>query len=481
MIDDIVETASVIAAGGAQTTDAVLQTLAQEGTHMTMNTTSAAAARLSSQAVMPLRTLDPTGPSDDLAWLDQAIGDARVVAIGESAHYNGEFYQLRHRLLRYLVERHGLSAYAMETGFVEGLLVDAWVHGGQDELGHVLANGLTSLTGLWTQMRDHLEWMRRHHPTTGFHGIDLGGSNASLLPGLDAVLAYLAQADPEFQADPSIRETAAAFAATSAFAAPAALAAYGALPSETRDALTAGLADLTARMTGRRLDYLQRTTAEDYQRALRSLRIAVALDTVVRAMSRGDMQSAMINRDAAIADTVEWILRREGRIVLAAHNGHIQRGPGFLPGMAPITPIGLHLADRLGQDYLVIGTTSGTGQILNTGPDFYSGELFTTMEAPEPGSLDALMHASHDGPFATDLRRLSPADADAVRAATRQRAGIGTFYSPVNALDAYDILVHLPHVTAAKPDAAALAHSPREVQEAFARWKPQSLAGPVAE
>lgn len=115
-------------------------------------------------------------------------------------------------------------------------------------------------------MRDHLEWMRRHHPTTCFHGLDLGGSNASLLPGLDAVLVYLAQADPEFQADLSIRETAAATAATSA---PAALAAYGALPSEARDALTAGLADLTAHMTGRRLDYLRRTTAEDHRRGAR--------------------------------------------------------------------------------------------------------------------------------------------------------------------------------------------------------------------
>jgi erythromycin esterase len=31
--------------------------------------------------------VDPAGPLDDLHWLDQAIGDSRVVAIGESAHY----------------------------------------------------------------------------------------------------------------------------------------------------------------------------------------------------------------------------------------------------------------------------------------------------------------------------------------------------------------------------------------------------------
>ena len=99
-------------------------------------------------------------------------------------------------------------------------------------------------------------------------------------------------------------------------------------------------------------------------------------------MARGDQQQMMLNRDAAIADTVEWILRREDRVVLAAHNGHIQRWPGTLPGMPPVTPTGMHLADRLGGDYVVIGTTSGTGQTLNTGADFYTAQAITSGDEP---------------------------------------------------------------------------------------------------
>lgn len=439
----------------------------------------AAPARLSDQAVLPLSTLDPAAPLDDLEWLDAAVGEARVVAVGESAHYNGETYLLRHRLLRYLAERHGFSAYAMETGFTEGWLTDTWVRGDgdPDRLGHILANGVTSLMGLWTQMRDHLAWMRRHNRTAarpvGFYGIDLGGSNASLLPGLEAVTAYLARADPEYDVDPGIRETAAVFAAASGFSIPAAFAAYGDLAVERRDALTAGLADLVARMTAWRLDYLGRTTADDYERALRSLRHTVTMDAMFRELARGSQHGMLLNRDAAIADTVEWILRREGegRIVLAAHNGHVQRWPATLPGMAPVTQMGLRLADRLGADYLVIGITTGTGQTLSEAPDFSAGRLFTDMEAPQPGSLDALMAASHDGAFATDLRRLSPADVATVRAVSQQR--FGTFYAEVSPLDAYDVIIHLPHVTPADPDQAALAHSPREVQEAFSRREPE--------
>ena len=434
--------------------------------------TSMASARLSDEAVLPLRTLDPIGPQDDLEWLDQAIGDARVVAIGEAAHYNRESFQLRHRLLRYLAERHGFGAYAMESGFVEGQLVDNWVRGGEAQLGQVMANGMTSLMGSWTQLRAQLEWMRQHNGTAArpvsFYGIDLPGSMVSLLPGLDAVFAYLAEADPGYRAGPGIRETASAFAATSAFSAPAAISAYAKLAPQSRDALTASLADLSARMTARRRDYLCRTPSGAYERALRSLNITVALDAMARDMARGDQHEMMLNRDATIADTVEWILRREDRIVLAAHNGHVQRWPGTLPGMPPAATMGMHLADRLGQDYLVIGTTSGTGQTLNTAPDFYAGRLFTELAAPQPGSLDALMAASHDGPFATDLRRLPPADAATVRAVSQQR--YGAYYSDLSPLDAFDVVVHLPHVTPADPDHAALASAPRDVREAFSRW-----------
>lgn len=435
-------------------------------------------ARLSDAAVIPLRTLDPAAALDDLEWLDETIGNARVVAIGESAHYNRESYDLRHRLLRYLAERHGFGAYAMETGYTEGWRADAWVRGGNDDrLGEVMAGGLTSLMGLWRQMGSHLEWMRRHNASAerpvGFYGIDLGGQNTSPTPALDAVLAFLAQADPGFEADPAIRETASAFSATSPFVTPATMAAYAQLPPETKNALTAGLAGLAARMKGRRLEYVRRTTAEAYERAVRSMHHAFTLDSVIRGMTGGDHQSVLYNRDAEIADTVEEILRRHDRIVLAAHNAHIQRGPAVLPGMNPVTPMGMHLADRLGEDYLVIGTTSGTGHMLNSdAAAFMAGTLFAPMPAPEPGSLDALMHESRVGSFATDLRRLSPADADAVRSATVQRAGLGAFYAPVSALDAYDIVVHLPHVTGADPDETALACSPQEVREVFSHYKP---------
>ncbi|MGW5363267.1 erythromycin esterase family protein [Actinopolymorpha pittospori] len=424
--------------------------------------------KLSKQAVRPMRTLDPDGPLDDLEWLDDVVGKARVVALGESSHYIAENLQLRHRLTRYLVERHGFGAYAMETGFTEGWLVHDWVRTGEGSLGQAMAAGVTSLLGLWTQLRAHLQWMRGHSPSVAFYGTDLGGSVVSLLPSLDAVTAYLAKADPDLELNPRIRETATAFAIPSAFSIPQGLAAYGELAPDDRDALTAGLAELSARVTSRRLDYVRRTSVDDYERALRSLREAVTIDMGLRHLVRGEQLGMLTIRDATSTETVEWLLRRHDRIVLGAHNGHVQRSPGTLPGtppgQPPATTMGLRLADRLGEDYVVIGVTMGSGQTLMEGPEFYEGKLFMDLEPPRD-SLDGLMAASHDGPFGVDLRRLSPEDAAKVGAVRQQR--FGTQYTELNPLGAYDAVVHLPDVRGADPDHDVIAHSHPDVRKRF--------------
>jgi erythromycin esterase len=256
-----------------------------------------------------------------------------VVAIGESAHGTKEFYQLRHRLLRYLVERHGFDAYAMESGFVEGWGANDWVHNGDDdELSQVLATGITFLMGLVIQMRSHLEWMRDHNRSAArpvsFYGVDLPGSCLSLLPGIDAVIAYLGQADPAFDVDQSIRETAAAWAGNPPQA-QANFAAYKDLTSASRNVLTAGLAELAAHVTSRRLDYCKQTGIAAYERARQSLKVTVNLDAAIRELTR-DPHGETVIRDATMAQTVQWILDRHDRIVVAAHNAHIRPGPEAL-------------------------------------------------------------------------------------------------------------------------------------------------------
>lgn len=122
---------------------------------------------------------------------------------------------------------------------------------------------------------------------------------------------------------------------------------------------------------------------------------------------------------------------------------------------------------------MVIGTTANTGQVLTTGPEFYTGTLFSPLQPATPDSIDGLLAASHDGPFGVDLRRLPDADVEAVRAARQQRV-LADHYGEVDVLGAFDVLVHVPVVTPAHPDTDALAHAPADVQGPFDAYQ-QSL------
>lgn len=418
-----------------------------------------------------LATLDPQASLDDLGFVEALVGDARVVAIGESTHYTHEFYQLRHRLTRYLTERLGFTAIAFESGFSEAFGADAWVGGGPGDLAQVQATGLTYLFGACDEMGAMLSWLRelnagRPGPVR-FYGIDLPASCGSLQPALRAVERYLAAADPaQVPRLTRLRDLAASFA-------PAdprcdsetrrALRAYGARPAAERDELTGLLADLTARFDAVRLQYRERTGAAAYDLACQHLRVARQLDTWLRdnaTAAAGQHPFFDINiRDASMAQTVQWILARHQRLVILAHNLHIQRSPYGVPWVSDAgadnaaSSLGHHLAASLGRDYLVIGTTFGQGTVVGveaagSAPGVTGWnvrDVIRELGPAAPDSVDGLLAAARTTPGVLDLRALTAPDA-ALLGRSRPMRSLDQ-YVEVPVTDAFDALVHIPAVT----------------------------------
>jgi erythromycin esterase len=68
--------------------------------------------------VWPLAGYEPSrSNTDDLAPFDSIVGDASVVALGESWHTSGGFYLLKHRIFRFLVQEKGFRAFAIESNW----------------------------------------------------------------------------------------------------------------------------------------------------------------------------------------------------------------------------------------------------------------------------------------------------------------------------------------------------------------------------
>src|SRR5512145_1222218 len=75
-------------------------------------------------AAVPFDRVDPADNLDDLEPLRRLVGDARIVSLGEATHGTREFFQMKHRILRFLVERMGFTAFAIEATWPESNRLD---------------------------------------------------------------------------------------------------------------------------------------------------------------------------------------------------------------------------------------------------------------------------------------------------------------------------------------------------------------------
>ena len=400
----------------------------------------------------PLTHLDPEAPLDDLEPLRELIGAARVVAIGESSHFITEFSLMRRRILRFLVERCGFTVLAFEYGFSEGFPLDAWAQGEgtDDDLSAHLAAAIP------VGVEEPLRWMRRHNATAvqpvRFAGIDIPAAGGSLLPALAPVADYLREIDPE--ALPMIQQAmriAESFAgASAASAAPA----WARLAATEQDALTAILMRLLIRFRAVEVLYVSRADRHSYDIALRRLEAACHADYGFRAMAglyAGNGLTADTSaRDVYMAGSVLWHLERLGsgtRIVLAAHNAHIQKTPVSFNGHLTGLPMGQHLHNALGDDYVALALSSVGGHTADMRPDETARFGFaidnTALQPPEPGSVEAAFADADLGLSLADLRQAR------TEASGPDRIRIQSAYLHTPVLDAFDGILSTPTSTVA--------------------------------
>ncbi|ONK13799.1 erythromycin esterase family protein [Streptomyces sp. MP131-18] len=409
---------------------------------------------------VPLTHLDREAPLDDLEPLRTIIGGARVVALGENSHFINEFALMRERILRFLVERCGFTVLAFEYGFSEGFALDAWAQGEgtDDDLSAHLA------TAIPVGVDEPLRWMRRHNrtasPPVRFAGIDIPAAGGSLLPALTPVADYLRQVDPEIlPAARTAMRIAESFAGDSgAVAAPA----WARLAATEQDALSAVLMRLLIRFRSVEPLYVSRGDQQSYDIALRRLEGACHADYTFRAMAglfagKG-LPADTSARDAYMAGSVLWHLERfepGTRVVLAAHNAHIQKSPISFDGHLTTLPMGQHLHSVLGDEYFALCVTSTTGHTADMRRDenvrFGFTVDATALEPPEPGSIEAAFADAELGLSIAGLHRAARPEArgDAGLAPGPDRIRIQSTYLHTPVTEAFDAVLNTPTSTVA--------------------------------
>ena len=99
-------------------------------------------------------------------WIDllQRIGDSRLVLLGEASHGTAEFYDMRARITRELIEKKGFNIIAAEADWPDAAHIDHYIHGSARPIArkHTL---FTFPTWMWANhsVLKFVHWLKAHN------------------------------------------------------------------------------------------------------------------------------------------------------------------------------------------------------------------------------------------------------------------------------------------------------------------------------
>lgn len=310
---------------------------------------------------IPFDTSHAGAEFQDLMPLKDIIGDARVVALGEATHGTHEFFHMKHRLLEFLVEEMGFSGFAIEAYWYEAALINEYVQSGEGDVSKLLGN-----LGYWPwqtqEVLELIEWMRTYnqvqgHSPVSFYGFDMQNASGAI----DHLLDYLDTVDTE--AAVSAREKHSCFGQFQEYNYQQSQ--YAQQPAPTRQQCSRQLQSVYDGMFANQRTYEALTSPDDFAFALQTARVIQQAEKMAAAAeSSAIFPREWFNaRDEAMAENVMWLLENTGpesRIVLWAHNGHVQTADWEYSGIRYAT-MGTHLRRELADQLVAVGFTFHDG------------------------------------------------------------------------------------------------------------------------
>lgn len=351
----------------------------------------------------PIRSIDLHDTNySDLAPLKAAIGDSRIVMLGEQSHADGATFEAKARLVRFLHEEMDFDVLAFESGFYA--CYEAWqrIQAGHD----AVETASEAIFGVWmrsAQVQPLFHYLGERAQTDWplvLAGFDLqltGPLSQQFLPALDNYLATTASIDSTTWAT---------------FSQPFRDMFNGqgqhvmAYDSTRQSAFHDAVATLQA-------------TLQPHEMAEKAfwLQLTQSLDTFLRFMWAVDFQNpdpdVMNLRDAQMADNFLWLAQHaysEQKIIVWGATSHVTRNRQAIETTsAPdMIPMGHLVHEALGDAVYSIGFTAYEGEIGFASP----GDRGTPqpIEAAPPASLEGLLHDTGHAVSFLNLRPLHNTD-----------------------------------------------------------------------
>jgi protein-L-isoaspartate(D-aspartate) O-methyltransferase len=387
---------------------------------------------------------DDCEPFDSIetAQLDQLlsrIGDARVVLLGEASHGTSEFYRMRQRISRELIEKKGFRFVAIEGDWPDAARVDHYVRHLEYPPSEWTAFARFPVW-MWRndEVRAFIDWLRHHNAPlnstsrVAFHGLDL----YSLYDSIRAVLKYLDQVDPHSAGVARER--------------------YGCLTPWQSDPATYGHAALTGAyptcesdvvrvltdLLHKRRDYAERD-GERFMDAVQNARLITNAERYYRIMYYGSRASWNL-RDSHMFETLKTLLAFYGpksKAIIWAHNSHIGNAAATEMFSRGEYNLGHLCRKGFGDLAYAIGFGTYTGTVAAASNWEGPMEIKTILPAI-PDSYEHVCHETGRQSFLLNLRRSSLNETGLSK--PRFERAIGVIYRPETELASHYFQAVLP-------------------------------------
>ncbi|MGQ0640748.1 MAG: erythromycin esterase family protein [Gemmatimonadaceae bacterium] len=336
---------------------------------------------------MPLRSV--TAPAaaaraqdSDLELFRQIVGDARIVALGESTHGTREFFLVKHRLLDYLVRRLGFTAFAIEANQIAVETINRYVHGADG----TARDAMRVMFRVWNtdEMEQLVEWMRAYNAakpasTLRFIGYDMQDHRRPI----DTLRAFLDIAEPNLaiMLDTLLRE----YHAQRSWSTPQ-------VPDSIRRSWRERAELLYRETSGRRSAWLGRSASRSD-----TLRVewTVQAANLLRQAALGNETLNVPDRDSLMAANLDWVLRTltpGARAVVWAHDIHVSAGGDTQLSFYNGATMGAQLRRLYGDAYRTFSLLTYEGSYSAT-KSLTDHAMITAAALPAPaGSLEKTLH-----------------------------------------------------------------------------------------
>lgn len=387
---------------------------------------------------LPLKTTDPRASLADLQPLEQTIGTASIVGLGEATHGSHEFFTMKQRLLEFLAEKMGFTMFAIEGNWSVGELINTYVLTGQGS-----ARGLVFQLNLWPwetqEMVDLVQWVRSYDADPGHtHKVLFAGFDCQEIKTttFDQIKQYLQSVDPQSAARITTWRTGYQYV-------PHAQQVYEVLKQHEAA-------------------YTARSSLQAFAQALQEARVLVQYDQLSSLTVNPNDQQSLVRyaalRDAFLAENVAWLHEHaEGgsKLLLWAHNDNIEKVK-----QDNYTRMGMYLRQHYQSQYLAIGMSFSQGSFHAIAQDSTCRcpmlQTFT-IQASSHGSYTEMFGNAGFALYALDLRHLPAGEVGqwmngphgflTIGSAYNPAAG-ETYYEVLSLPQSFDVIIQIQKVTA---------------------------------